>query len=141
VNKDIEILLKQAIQKALDAIGLLEASLKEIKPFDPTKIYSPKEREPYDAMCDRFIRVVEICIKYFKTYEKSQYAENSDTLRDLLNRMEKARLISSTRRWMEMRDIRNRIVHDYLPQELKAIYDSIGGEFGQEILMLKRRIQ
>jgi len=55
--------------------------------------------------------------------------------------MEKARLISSTRRWMEMRDIRNRIVHDYLPQELKAIYDSIGGEFGQEILMLKRKIQ
>jgi len=140
MNKDMDILLKQAAQKALDAIDLLEASLNSISNFDPFRDYSPREREPFDAMSDRFIRAVEISIKYFRTYELAQYAENSDTLRDLLNRMEKAGLISTTQRWMEMRDIRNRIVHDYLPGELKEFYNLICGEYGQELLQLKKKI-
>jgi len=141
MTKDIEILLKQTAKKAVDAMELLEASLTSIEPFDTTRGYSAGEREPYDALSDRFIRAVEIGLKYFRTYERYQYAENSDTLRDLLNRMEKAGLITATLQWMDMRDIRNRIVHDYLPAELKNIYDLICGRFGQEIIRLKRKIK
>lgn len=136
----VKILLQQAAKKSVDAIDLLEASLQSVKPFDTNRDYTAAEREPYDALCDRYVRAVEIGLKYFRTYEKYQYAENSDTLRDLLNRMEKAGLITTTSLWIDMRDIRNRIVHDYLPTALKNIYDLICGRFGRELVDLKRKI-
>jgi len=84
MKEDQQILTKSALNKAIDAIKLVEASLEEIKPFDKEKVYSPKEREPYDALSDRFIRAVEVSITFFKSYEKLMYGENSETLRDLL---------------------------------------------------------
>ena len=68
------------------------------------------------------------------------YGENSETIRDLLNRMEKTDLIESTYLWMEMRDIRNRIVHDYLPEQIKKIYDLIIDKFGKELSRLRYKI-
>jgi len=53
--------------------------------------------------------------------------------------MEKLKWISSVILWMEMRDVRNRIVHGYLPEEIKDIYDSIMGTFGKELLSLKEK--
>ena len=141
MRDDQQILTKASLNKAIDAINLVEASIKEVKPFDTNKIYSPKEREPYDALCDRFIRAVEISLKYFRSYEKLMYGEISETLRDLLNRMEKLEIISSITLWMQMRDVRNRIVHDYLPEEIKDMYDEIMGSFGKELLRLKGRLE
>jgi len=141
MNRDMKILLNKAAGKLIYAVELLEASLLKVGSYDPARDYSPEEREPYDAMSDRYMRAVELALKYFKTYELAQYAENSDTLRDLLNRLEKSGLISTTERWMAMREIRNRIIHDYLPGELKDLYDLIGGEYGRELIRLKTQIQ
>ena len=124
----------------INAINLVEASLDRIEPYDPNKIYSPEEREPYDALSDRFVRSIEICLKFFKGYERYMYAENLETLRDQLNRMEKLNLISSVLVWMQMRDVRNRIVHDYLPEEIKDIYTSIMGTYGNELKSIKEKI-
>ncbi len=140
MRDDQQIITKASLNKAIDAINLVEASLNEIKPFDENKIYSPKEREPYDALSDRFIRAIEISLKYFRSYEKLMYGENSETLRDLLNRMEKLEIISSTILWLQMRDVRNRIVHDYLPEEIKDMYDEIMNAFGKELLRLKGKL-
>jgi uncharacterized protein YutE (UPF0331/DUF86 family) len=125
----------------MDAINLVEASINNVKPYNIDYDYTPEEREPYDALSDRFIRAVETSLKFFRSYEKLMFAENSETLRDLLNRMEKLKLISSVTKWMEMRDIRNRIVHDYLPEDLKEIYDTITGDFGKELIKLKKKIK
>lgn len=127
-------------KKVIDAIELLEASLNSIKPYNVNTYYSPKEREPYDALCDRYIRAVEICIKFYKSYELLMYGEQSDTLRDLLNRMEKLLLVSSVRLWIRMREVRNRIVHDYLPEQIQEMYDSIIGELGIELKTTKTKI-
>ena len=140
MKKDQQIITKASLNKAIDAISLVEASLNELKPFDKNKIYSPKEREPYDALSDRFIRAIEISLKYFRSYEKLMYGENSETLRDSLNRMGKLEIISSTILWLQMRDVRNRIVHDYLPEEIKDMYDEIMNAFGKELLRLKGKI-
>jgi hypothetical protein len=140
MKKDQETLTKISSDKALDAIGLVEASLNSVAPYQVGKDYSPKEREPYDALSDRFIRAVEISIKFFKSYERFMYGESSDTLRDLLNKMEKLGFVSSVMIWMQMRDVRSRIVHDYLPEEIKEIYDSIMGDFGVELINLQQKI-
>ena len=141
MTDDQTILTEAARKKTIDAILLVEASLKRVSPFDLDKTYSPLEAEPYDALCDRFIRAIETSIKYFRSYEKLMFAENSETLRDLLNRMEKLNLISSLDLWMKMRDVRNRIVQDYLPEKIKDMYDSIMNEFGEELLNLYKFIK
>ena len=76
------------------AVELVEASLTGLLPFDPAKTYTPKELEPYDALSDRFVRATEASLKFYRSYERAMFAENSDTLRDLLSRMHK--LSSST---------------------------------------------
>lgn len=121
--------------KLESAIELIRASLGKLDTYDENRIYTADELEPYDALSDRFIRAVEMGIKFFRSYEMLQFAEQSDTLRDLLNRMEKTGMVSSVEIWFRMRDVRNRIVHDYLPQEIKAMYDDIMGYFSRELIL------
>ncbi len=137
MSKDQRFITEKALKDAINAISLVEASLSDMAPFDARKNYTPKQREPYDALSDRFIRSVEISIKFFRCYEKLMYGENSDTLRDVLNKMEKLNLVSSVMLWMRMRDVRNRIVHDYLPEVIEEIYRSITGEFATELSNLR----
>lgn len=141
MSRDIGIILKQFGKKVIDAVFLVEASLGRVGNFDPNKDHTPEEREPYDALCDRFIRAVEVSIKFLKTYEINMYGEKSETLRDLMSRMEKTEMISSLDIWFRMRDVRNRIVHDYLPEEIQALYNDIKNPFAQELIRLKERIE
>jgi hypothetical protein len=133
--------LDRAKNKVVSAVALVARSVNKLQPFDPDRPYSMDDIEPYDALCDRFIRAVEVCIKYFRTYEYAFFAVNSDTLRDALNVMEKNGLITSTLIWLDMRDVRNRIVHDYLPEQLKLLYDCIMNEFFAELSHAERQIK
>ncbi|MDM8566718.1 nucleotidyltransferase substrate binding protein [Candidatus Halobeggiatoa sp. HSG11] len=138
--EDFLILLANSEDKVDRCFTLVQASLQDLEPYDIAKNYSPKELEPYDALSDRFIRCVEIFIKYFKTYEYYKFSLTSDTLRDRLNLMEKLGLITSTPLWMEMRDTRNRIVHDYLPEQTKDIYERIMSKYFAELKYSKSKI-
>jgi uncharacterized protein YutE (UPF0331/DUF86 family) len=141
VKEDYKTLLKASISKLISAINLVEASLTDLDHFDVNRKYSPKELEPYDALCDRFIRAVEACIRFFKTYNYYLNTLSPETYRDLLLNMEKLNIISSVGIWVDMRDIRNRVVHDYLPDQVKEIYDLIMGEFKDELLLTKQKIE
>ena len=39
-----------------------------------------------------------------------------------------------------MRDVRNRIVHDYLPKDIRQIYDAIQNQFGNELKQLQFKL-
>ncbi len=41
---------------------------------------------------------------------------------------------------MNMRDVRNRILHDYLPEQTKDMFDSIMGEFYRELAFSRKKI-
>jgi uncharacterized protein with HEPN domain len=133
----LEKVLKEKVDKTY---ALVEASLDGLELFELERMYTPKELEPYDALADRFIRCVEVFIKYFKAYEYHNFSDKSPTLRDGMNVMEKVGLISNTPLWMDMRDVRNRIVHDYLPEQTKDMFDSIMGEFFNELTFSKKQI-
>ena len=140
MNSDLITLITVARQKVLNTIMLVEASLSRITPYDVNQNYTPEEMEPYDAMSGRFIRAIEVSLKFFRTYERYLFVESSDTIRDLLNRMATVDLITSTQLWVAMRDVRNRIVHDYLPKDIKQIYDAIQNQFGNELKQLKSKL-
>lgn len=125
----------------MDSLSLLKTSLEKLPKFNPEVIKTPDQQEPYDALSDRFIRAVETYLKFFRSYERFMFGEASDTIRDLLNRMEKLEIISETRKWMEMWDARNRIVHDYLPEQEKELYDLIMDDYGREIRSVEAKIK
>lgn len=120
------IILKSAYDKLKKSAKLLIHSVQKIQPYDKNKSYTEDELEPYDAMTGRFERTVEVSInKFFRAVEFYEFEIISDTIRDRLNNMHKLNLITNTELWLDMRDIRNRIAHDYLPHQIKEIYDDI----------------
>ena len=133
-------LVQAAARRAAGAIAMVAASLAATPRYDPRKTYTPAELEPYDALCDRFVRAVETALKFFRTVELLEYAEQSDSIRDLLNRVAKRGVISSPELWLCMRDTRNRIVHDYLPEELEMLHNDLRGPFGTELLRLAEQL-
>ena len=133
MTTDLELLAESNREKARRTIDLVVASLSEYRPFDPAATYTPKELEPYDALADRFVRAVECCLRYFRSHELREFAEQSDSTRSLLNRMEKLDLVSNTNLWLQMRNGRNRIVHDYLPEQTAQMYSEISGPYGKEL--------
>ena len=131
-----KIILNSYKQKSLKSIALLEASIKKIKPFDVNKEYTSDELEPYDALADRFMRSVEVLFKFMRSLQIYNEGVGSETLRDLLLYSEKIGLITSVDLWIEMREVRNRIVHDYLPDQQKLLFDDIINPFITEIRII-----
>ncbi|MBK8524545.1 MAG: nucleotidyltransferase substrate binding protein [Betaproteobacteria bacterium] len=136
-SSEYDALLVAATKRYADSAALLDASLRRYRPFDTARACTPEELEPYDAMCDRYLRVVEMAIRYFRTLERSRLALNSESYRDLLGNIAKWGLIEDVDLWFRMRDLRNRIADDYLPEQLRRIYEAISGEFGPEVLRLR----
>jgi hypothetical protein len=135
-----ERLLAENRAKAQAALRLLMASLDEYTPFEPLRALTPKQLEPYDALADRFIRAVESSLKLFRSIELHEFGVPSDSTREMLDRMEKLRWVSSADLWMAMRSIRNKIVHDYLPEQVAAMFAQIAGPFAQELRGLTERL-
>lgn len=61
--------------------------------------------------------------------------------RDLLANMAKWGIIGDEDLWFRMRDLRNRIAHDYLPEQLRDIYAAIHDAYGPELLRLREHIE
>lgn len=127
---------RERLFAALDPIA---ASSADYVPFDASRRYTPKELEPYDALADRYIRAVETALRFFRTHGRLMFGEASDTCRDLLQRMHKLRLVAEPMLWIEMRDLRNRIVQDYLPEQVQRFYEEMMARFVPELLALRGR--
>jgi uncharacterized protein with HEPN domain len=59
----------------------------------------------------------------------------------LLQRAEKVGLISSTSQWLSLRDLRNRIAHEYLPGEIAKVYTLMVTEGAQELVRLQQAVE
>jgi hypothetical protein len=140
MNRDQQEMLRENRDKARAALGLVMASLDTYAPFNPAAELSPKELEPYDALADRFIRTIESALRLFRSVELYEFGIPADSTRELLDRMEKLGWVSSAELWMAMRSIRNKIVHDYLPEQVAQMFQQIAGLFADEQKLLHRRL-
>ena len=136
----MEPLLQDSAAKLGASLDLLFASVDDYAGFNPARPYTPKEREPFDALSDRYLRAFESCLKYFRTYERMREVAVSETFRDLLQRMHKVGLITDVQTWLNLRDLRNRIAHEYLPEELASIYTGIITTASREMRALRARV-
>jgi uncharacterized protein with HEPN domain len=76
-----------------------------------------------------------------RSLEYELFAENSESTRSLLDRMEKLGEVSAAPLWMQMRNIRNRIVHDYLPQQVAEMFELIAVVFAPELARFDARLK
>lgn len=107
------------------AASLLAGSVKKYKPYAPKTEYTSRQMEYYDALSFRYEKTVEVALYFFRSLESYLYSAESDTLRNRLLTMEKLGIIDSAEKWLEVRLLRNRVAHAYLPAELKVIYAKI----------------
>jgi hypothetical protein len=140
LNEDIVALLEDNRFKTRRALLLLFASLDAYQPYDPAIELTPKQLEPYDALADRYVRSVECALRLFRSVEMHEFSEISPSTRGTLDRMESLGWIIGTEMWLAMRAMRNRIVHDYLPEQTAQMYQTVTGEFAAELRRLGARI-
>lgn len=126
-------LICQAYEDLEDSMKLLEYSLSKYKPFNPEVVYTYEDLEYYDSLSFRYEKAVESIFSYFKTLELYLFGETSETLRKRLQKMEKVGLIENLELYMEIKVLRNKVVHAYLPEKLQEIYESIKN-FGEILL-------
>lgn len=109
--------------------------------YDKSYQYTAEELEKFDALTGRFLRVYETAIQFFRTVDLIQSIEKADTFRDLIHHVSKLGFITNEEIWMEMRIIRNKITHDYLPEQFSEMYETICNVFTPEIKYLNTKLE
>ena len=92
---------------------------------------SEEELETLESFASRFSRVTDIFLSRYlrvRVYELDPAFRG--TLRDQLNYCEKASIISETDHWFAIRELRNKISHEYDDDEILLFYKSLMAESG-----------
>ena len=101
---------------------------------------NPEDLETYEALVSRFSRVTDIFIsKYLRTVALNDDPAYSGALKDWVNYAEKKGVISSASTWMQIRELRNKIAHEYATRDLAQIFTQVL-EQTPFVLELKRHI-
>ncbi len=84
------------------------------------------EFEPWEALTARFARTTDIFLsKYIRLRVADADPAFRGEMRDLLDKAEKISLISSADQWMQIRELRNKIAHEYHKEDLIKTFSDI----------------
>ncbi len=79
--------------------------------------------ESWESLAARFARVSDIFMsKFIRTRVLSADPAFRGELRDFIDQGEKIGLISSADKWMEIRELRNKIAHEYTQESLAELF-------------------
>ncbi len=121
-----QIKLTTYFQEASKHITLIEESLEELKtPLKEYEALSRIEKFALNALIFRFAKLQDLLgAKVFRTYlEYNGYNTQGISYYDILREIEKEDIVDIDT-WSELRELRNKIAHDY-PEELEEMIDSI----------------
>ncbi|BAP54751.1 hypothetical protein THII_0454 [Thioploca ingrica] len=87
--------------------------------------YTLEELEHFESLTSRFARLSDLLIqKLFRLIDQLDLDE-SGTIRDRINRAEKKGLIADADRFVEIRELRNQIAHEYNPNAMLTIFTEV----------------
>ena len=92
-----------------------------------------EELESIDSLTSKFSRTSDIYLQKVLRSIWMLLREDTVPLIDLLNRAEKLMIIVSAEELLQMRDIRNQIAHEYLPEAVP--------ELAKEVVMMTTLLQ
>ena len=100
-------------------------SLQKCDTIGMKKEFSPEEFGEFETLCARYARGIDFLIrKFYRTLDLYEF-ENQGTLIDVVNRAHKRGLIDDIEELRMMKDLRNDIVHEYIEEELPALFDDV----------------
>jgi hypothetical protein len=103
----------------------LELSFRKCKAIGIKDQYSFEEQESFDSLTSKFSRTSDILIQKVLRTVWSLMHEPAVPFIDLANGCEKSAIISSADELIEIRDLRNRIAHEYIPEVLRDMLPEI----------------
>ena len=123
------------------SIGYLKYSFEKInKKSINSNSTSPEDLETYEALVSRFARTTDIFVaKYLRSFVLKDDPAFSGSLIDTINYAEKKGLIVSAKNWIEIRELRNKISHEYAAADLKIIFDQVM-LLTPEVLEIRKKI-
>ena len=87
--------------------------------------FSFEELESIDSLTSKFSRTSDIYLQKVLRSIWMLMREDTVPLIDLLNRAEKLMIIASAEELLQMRDIRNQIAHEYLPEAVPELASEV----------------
>jgi hypothetical protein len=121
MNKKL-VLLKSELNLMNDASAVLKYSYRKCLKIKTKKNYTLKELDSFENLASRFARLNDIIIQRVLKTIHSIDLDEINTVRDLINLAEKKNLIKSAQKTIEMRELRNSIVHEYIPDVIKSVF-------------------
>ncbi len=116
-------LLSQTTQDLLQAINRLKKSYGKIE-FLSTDLSQLQDEplEAWESFVSRFARASDFFMsKYLRTWVSIREGGFRGSMRDFCDYGEKHGLLESSDLWMEIRELRNQIAHEYATQKLSQI--------------------
>lgn len=88
----------------------------------------PETLETWEALVSRFARTTDIFIaKYLRAIAELDDPAFRGSLRDWVNYSEKKGIIDSAQNWLEIRELRNKIAHEYAINDLSGLFQQVLG--------------
>ena len=117
-------MLEQQLLAMAQMEPLLKWSLDRCQaiPMTAGQILEQEDLEKIESLTARFARFNDILLlKIFRLIDAIDLGD-AGTVRDRINRAEKKGLIEDAQRFIEIRELRNSIAHEYQPEALNVIF-------------------
>ncbi|MFA5817381.1 MAG: hypothetical protein WC865_17400 [Bacteroidales bacterium] len=124
-DKELAALLEKEWILLKQSADTLDLSFIKCKTIGIKEQYTFEEQESFDSLTSKFARTSDIYIQKVLRTAWSLLHEPSIPFIDLVNRCEKEGIIPSADELIEIRDLRNQIAHEYLPEVLRAMVPEI----------------
>lgn len=121
---DLLKIFEAEIRAALDYLEYSHNKIQSL-PSDPKNL-NAETMETWESYVSRFARVTDIFLsKYIRTSVSKDDPAFRGELRDYVDKAEKKGLVSKADRWMEVRELRNKIAHEYSRSDLKITFQDV----------------
>jgi len=128
ISKKRKLLISQIEEylALLDKSGVaLRYSYKKCRAIKEESEYDLEQQESFEALTSRFARTSDILTqKVFKTLFML-LQENTKTIIDAANFLEKLEIVENADDLLNIREIRNQIAHEYVESDIKALFHDV----------------
>jgi hypothetical protein len=132
--EDALALLQQYWDLLLRSMQTLQQSKRKVQILlDTPKEYTFEDLESFDSLTSKFSRSSDVYLQKVIRSVWILLREETLPLIDVLNRAEKIFLILSAEDLLQMRDVRNQIAHEYLPEAIP--------ELASEVIFLTEKLE
>jgi hypothetical protein len=118
-------LLQTELELMDKATEYLRYSYKRCQTLESKEQFTHEELEHFESLTSRFARLSDLLIqKIFRLIDQLDL-EGAGTIRDRINRAEKKDLISHAAQFVDIRELRNNITHEYDPTAMLIIFKDV----------------